>query len=169
MFRPVAAVVFAFLASRCLYYTIGVRFDQSLLFYAWQFLDVDLLQNRLFESTYYLHIQPPLFNLFLGTILKAFPQHSDTAFHVIYLTFGLIMGIALVTLMVKLGISRLLATALAIIFIASPTAILYENWLFYTYPMASVLCLAALLFHEWLLRAKLRLGVLFFALSRESF
>ncbi len=72
--NPAVIVVLAFIISRVLYYCLGVRFDTIPLFYAWQFLDVNLLQNRLIESVFYLHSQPPLFNLFLGASSK----HSRT-------------------------------------------------------------------------------------------
>ena len=71
--NPAGIVALSFIASRSLYYYLGVRFDATILFYAEQFLDVNLLQARLTESIFYLHCQPPLFNLFLGAVLKVFP------------------------------------------------------------------------------------------------
>ncbi len=159
---PAGIVALAFIVSRVLYYYLGVRFDIIPLYYAWQFLDVNLLQNRLIESVFYLHSQPPLFNLFLGSVLKIFPNHLDLAFHVLYLAFGLIMAVSLVVIMNRLGLSRGLSTTLAIIFVASPTTILYENWLLYTYPIASTLCVAVLFLHKWLSERKLRYGLIFF-------
>jgi len=152
----------AFIISRVLYYWLGVRFDIIPLYYAWQFLDVNLLQNRLIESVFYLHSQPPLFNLFLGVVLKIFPNHLDLAFHILYLAFGLIMAVSLVVIMNRLGLSRGLSTTLTIIFVASPTAILYENWLLYTYPIAGILCVSAVFLHKWLSEHKPIYGAIFF-------
>ena len=142
--NPTIIVALAFVASRWLYCLLGVRFDKTILYYAEQFLDVNLLQERLIESIFYLHCQPPLFNLFLGSILKAFSEHLDTVFHLAYFGFGLLMAVSLVALMNRLGLPRLLSTILTVIFVASPVTVLYENWLFYVYPVASVsfvLCL----------------------------
>ncbi len=149
--------------SRCLYYSLGVRFDIIPLFYGWQFLDVNLLQDRLIESVFYLHCQPPLFNLFLGGTLKIFPNHLDIAFHIVYLAFGLAMAVSIVALMNRLGLPRILSIALSVIFVANPTTLLYENWLFYTYPIASILAVSALFLHKWLSERKLRYGLIFFA------
>ncbi|MGO9122474.1 MAG: hypothetical protein ACLQPD_33275 [Desulfomonilaceae bacterium] len=160
--NPAVIVVLAFIISRALYYYLGVRFDIIPLYYAWQFLGVNLLQNRLIESVFYLHSQPPLFNLFLGVILKTFPNHLDLAFHILHLAFGLIMAVSLVVIMNRLGLSRGLSTTLAIIFVASPTTILYENWLLYTYPIASILCLSAVFLHKWLSDRKSIYGAIFF-------
>lgn len=160
--NPTVIVTLAFVVSRWLYCLLGVRFDKTVLYYAEQFLDVNLLQERLIESVFYLHCQPPLFNLFLGSILKAFSEHLDTAFHLTYLGFGLLMAVSLVALMNRLGIPRLLSTVLTVIFVASPVTILYENWLFYVYPVASVLSVCALVLHKWASERKLRYGLIFF-------
>jgi hypothetical protein len=49
----------------------------------------------------------------------------------------------------RLGARPWIATAAALLFSLSPTAILYENWLFYTYPTAMVLVLAAIAAHRF--------------------
>ena len=61
--------------SRVIFFFCGVRYNANLLFQGWQFLDVELLKHRLLESLYYQHSQPPLFNLFLGLVLKAAPEN----------------------------------------------------------------------------------------------
>jgi hypothetical protein len=62
----------AFVISRIAYYRAGVRFDLSPLFGYWQYVDLDLLRHDLVRSVYYLHSQPPLFNLYLGLVVKVF-------------------------------------------------------------------------------------------------
>jgi hypothetical protein len=59
----------SFGASRAAAYAAGVRFDSSPLAFCWQLVDPDLLRTRLLESLFYLHGQPPLFNLYLGVLL----------------------------------------------------------------------------------------------------
>ena len=62
LFTLMAAV---FVVSRIAYFLAGVRFDITFFEWGWQCLDPELLTNRLLESCYYLHSQPPLFNLFI--------------------------------------------------------------------------------------------------------
>ena len=70
-------VVSVFAVSRLAAWAAGVRFDASILTWYWQFLDVELLRHDLARSLWYLHAQPPLFNLFLGSVLKLAPDASD--------------------------------------------------------------------------------------------
>jgi hypothetical protein len=153
----------AFFASRFLYFDIGVRFDSTLLFSGIQFLDVNLLQHRLIESIFYLHCQPPLFNLLLGVMLKAFPGSTDTAFHVLFMGFGLILVLSMYGVSRMIGVPAFLALAITILYLASPTTVLYENLLLYTYPTASLLCLSALLLAMWVRTGRRTVGVAFFS------
>ena len=77
----VVAVALVFGASRVAAYLAGVRFDATPLTWYWQFIDPVLLRERLLESLYCLHIQPPLFNLLLGINLKLFPSTFSAAMH----------------------------------------------------------------------------------------
>lgn len=62
-----------FLVSRLLYYWAGIRFDARPLTSFFQILDLELLRHRLLETIFYLHVQPPAFNLLIGVLLKIFP------------------------------------------------------------------------------------------------
>ena len=162
MKRPLLYVIIAFIVSRLLYLWAGVRFDQSSLDHFWQYIDISLLQHNLGQSIWYLHSQPPLYNLFLGCVLKLSPHHTALAFHLAYLTCGLTMAVSMFLLMVGLRVSSKLAAVLTILFVVSPSAVLYENWLFYTYPLAAMLALSALLLHRFLSCPKLSRGAAFF-------
>jgi hypothetical protein len=173
--NPLIYVIIAFILSRLLFFYVGIRFDASPLEGFWQFIDPDLLKHNLLQSVYYLHSQPPLFNLFLGSVLKLFPHHEALIFNLSYLLLGLILSVSIFSIMTRLGISGKLSTILTILFIISPACILYENWLFYTYPTTTFLCLSALLLHRFLSSTTIRDGVLFFgslalvALTRSLF
>lgn len=156
-------VTIAFFASRFLYFDIGVRFDSTLLYSGIQFLDVSLLQHRLIESIFHLHCQPPLFNLLLGVILKAFPGSIDTALHVLFMGFGLVLVLSMYVVSRMLGIPAFLALIMAVLYLASPTTVLYENFLLYTYPTASLLCLSALLLGVWVRTGRSAVGIAFFS------
>ena len=159
-----AYVIIAFVLSRIVYYILGVRFDVGPLDYYWQFIDPELLRTNLLESLYYLHSQPPLFNLFLGIVPKLFGGQEALAFHIIFFVTGLMLCISLYLLMTSLGVSSRLSSILTIIFVVSPSCVLYEDFLFYTYPIAAVLCLAALLLHRYLSSGRFRCLAGFFVL-----
>jgi hypothetical protein len=68
---------------------LGVRFDARPILNFFQFIDPELLKHRLLESMYYLHVQPPGFNLYTGIVLKLFPDAYPTVFHAIHLALGI--------------------------------------------------------------------------------
>lgn len=143
-----AALAGAFGATHLTYYLMGVRFDDTSLLWFWQYLDPELLRHKLWESIFYLHCQPPLYNLFLGAILKFADGASRLVFQGIYLAFGATLYLSLYGLQRRLGVSRRVAFVASTAFLISPSFILYEHWLFYTFPVAALLALAALLFYE---------------------
>jgi hypothetical protein len=159
-----AAIAVPFLLSRLLCWALGLRFDLDPLRHFWQLLDPLLLRTRLGESLLYLHSQPPLYNLLLGAVLKAAPGFEGVAFTAIYTLLGLGLALALFALMRRMGVAPGLALALTLAFSLSPAAVLYESYLFYTYPLAALLCFAGLSLHRYLAEGGSRDGALFFGL-----
>ena len=153
-----------FFLSRIIFFEFGIRFDYKPLFWLDQYLEVDLLRNKLLESLFYLHCQPPLFNAFLGVIVKLFSGCEQIIFAVIYMCFGLLIYIFMYEIMQKLGIKRIISFAISTIFIVSPAAILYENWLFYTYPMAFLITFSTLALMQLIEKNCLIYFILFFSL-----
>jgi len=141
--RWLVGLVVAFGVIHAGYYAAGVRFDRTTLIEVMHFLDPELLRTRLLESLLYLHIQPPLMNFFTGLVLKITPE-SAALFHAIFLIFGLTLCLALFLLQRRLGVAPGIAAALALLFAASPSFILFEHFLFYTLPLAALLAVAAL-------------------------
>ncbi len=163
-YHPLLILIVLFALSRLVYFLLGVRFDAGPLEYAWQYIDPTLLKSDLFESLFYLHSQPPLFNLFLGIVLKLSMGHETLMFHLTYLGLGLILNISLFLLMIRLGVGVRLSLILTGTFLISPAGILYENYLFYTYPVATLLCLSALFLHRYLNSGRSLNLTIFFAL-----
>ena len=157
-------VLAAFIVSRIAFERAGVRYDAANLDTWWHFIDPALLRTRLLESLWYLHTQPPLFNLFLGLVLKASGQYYPAVFSAVYQLLGLALGFGLLRLMIRLDVTEWLATLLTVVFIVSPSCILYENWLFYTFPLCVMLVLSALCLERWLEREHGVDLVLFFVL-----
>ena len=80
--KDVLAVLAITAAGRLVYYLSGVRFDASTLDGYMQFIDTELLVTRLLESLWYYHANPPILNLFTGTVLKLgdwFPENAGSA------------------------------------------------------------------------------------------
>ena len=102
--RPLLLIISVFVLSRIVYFIVGIRFDHTPLMWFWQYADAGLLRNNLLETVYYLHSQPPLFNLFLGAILKSFPGHESLVFGLIYKALGLALAVSLFVLMRSLRI-----------------------------------------------------------------
>jgi hypothetical protein len=156
-------LVGVFAAVHLFYYALGVRFDDTSLGWYWQYLDPQLLKEKLLESVFYLHSQPPLFNLFLGAVLKISGGGSRYVFQGAYLAAGLALYLSLFWLQLRLGVSRGVAFAVSTAFLLSPSFVLYEHWLFYAFPLAALVTLSALLFYDVLARRRARAMAAFFA------
>ncbi len=161
--RMSLALAATFAAAHGAYYLWGIRFDETPLLWFWQYLDPQLLNEKLLESVFYMHSQPPLFNLFLGAVLKISGGGSGFVFPGAYLAAGLTLYLSLFWLQVKLGVSRGVAFATSTLFMASPSFVLYEHWLFYTFPVAALITLSAFLFYELVTGRRTWAAVAFFA------
>jgi hypothetical protein len=152
-----------FLASRLMYILGGVRFDGDLLRNSWALLDPYLLQTDLFRSIFYLHSQPPLFNLFVGLVLKLGSANPMMTFRVLNMGMGLLLTFTLYETMSRLNVPFWLSVALTVGFVVSPATMLFENILFYTFPLAVALAVGALLLERYLRTNRLGFAWSFFA------
>jgi hypothetical protein len=143
-------ITILFLASRLVAWVLGVRFDY-VINDLW-FMDVAHLQNHLWESLFYLHSQPPLFNLFLGAVLKLSSDMAPVIFHACFVVLGLVMTLSIYGTLRLITVPAVASAVAALIYGLSPTAILYENLLNHTYVMAAIFALAALAFARFATR-----------------
>jgi hypothetical protein len=157
-----AALVGLFIVTRCCYVLAGVSFDIEPLNYYWQIIDPKLLKSDLWRSIFYVREQMPGFNLFLGFGIHLFGHHLAAGFHVIYLFAGLTLATALFHLLLRLRVRIAVAFLIAAIFTANPATVLYENLLFYEYPLAMLFCVAALFLHRYLSDHHFIDGLVFF-------
>ncbi|MEO8603647.1 MAG: hypothetical protein ABI629_13825 [bacterium] len=161
---PLFAVLLGFALSRAVAAARGVHFDAFPLGHFWQYLDPSLLRDRLWESLFYLHAQPPLFNLFLGSVLHLWPQSTTAAFAVCYHAVGLGLALSMFALMRQVGASDWLAAALTLLFIVSPPALFFEHYLFSEYPTMLLLCGAGVALHRFLSGGHIAFGAVAFGL-----
>jgi len=153
-----------FILSRVFYYEFaGVRFDGTPLVYFAQIADPHLLKTDLLRTILYLHSQPPLFNLVIGLALKAFPADYELALSVAYTAAGFAFMAGLYLLMLSLRVNGVVALVLTAIHTISPATVRYENWLFYSCPVAAGLCISALLLHHALSTRRSTWAFLYFS------
>lgn len=152
-----------FVASRAAAMFAGVRFDAADLASFWHFAPQHLLETRLAETVFYLHFQPPLFNLYLGCVLKAFGSWSTVAFGASFFLLGLATALGLYVFMRRVGVGARLALALTSLFALCPSTLLFENYLFYELPVAALLVFSALAFQAALVSGSVRAWATFFS------
>lgn len=149
---PVGVLVVAgvYIVSRLVILVgLGMPFDSSLTPWLEQLLDFKLLRHHLLQSLWNLHSQPPFFNLAVGVALKLFPDHLSGAFRVVFLGFGFIAAIALEQLLERLAFRRSVAIVLASLISCAPWWLVYENWLYYEFPVMCMLVVAAFALAEF--------------------
>lgn len=161
--NPFAFVLLAFALSRMLFWGSGGGFDASGLDWYFQFLDVELLRNDLLRSLWHLHGQPPLFNLYLGLTLKTSPLAAWWIWTASYLVMGVLIAGLLYDSFRRMGVQPVAASALTSLYIVSPANLLFENWLFYSYPVAFLLFLSTWLLIRWTRRPDRWVLVAFFS------
>jgi hypothetical protein len=149
---PYTFLLLVFVVSRIFYHLLGVRFDASGLPWFFQFLDPELLRHHLLQSLFYLHQQPPGYNLFLGIVLKCFPQNYAAAFHAIHLFYGVIITFCLYYLMRRFRAGKRLAFISTSLFMVSPGVVLFENFILYEYQVMVILMSSAALLFQFIQR-----------------
>ncbi|MEB3223905.1 MAG: hypothetical protein VKS61_17660 [Candidatus Sericytochromatia bacterium] len=142
-------------ASRLLGWWMGLRLDVTNLVHGWHLLDPAWLQGDLLRSVWHLHATPPGLHLAVGGVLKAF---GEAGLAPAFWLQGAVLAVALWGLLGALGLRPWPAAGLAGLFVVSPACLLYEHWLFYTYPVTVLLVVGAWAFHAWLASGRVRLA-----------
>ena len=141
-------ILAVFIASRSVFSLMGGAFVASPLAFAMQYLDPALLKNDLLQSLFYLHAQPPLFNLMLGLVLKLSPIPA-LSYSLLFKTAGALIPLACYGILSAMGVKRLLAVLVTLVFMLNPTLILYENLLYYSYSEAFFIALSLFFLTRW--------------------
>jgi len=152
-----------FVLSRLIYARLGVSFDAAPRLFYWQIIDPVLLRNAPWQSLFYLRNQLPALNLFIAVVVQLFPAHPAPAFQACYAGMGLILAISLFLLLDGLEVGRALSFIVSVTCAVSPVTVLYENWLFYEYPIAVLFCVAALFLHRYATSQSRKDGLVLFA------
>ncbi|HTW68026.1 MAG TPA: phospholipid carrier-dependent glycosyltransferase, partial [Bryobacteraceae bacterium] len=139
-----------------------MRFDARPVLHYFQFIDPELLKHRLIESLYYLHVQPPGWDLYTGIALKLFPKSYPVALHAVHFVLGLAMCLLMFYLMRALRVNRWIAFTLAAWFSVSPGVVLFENYMLYEYMVAFLLLAAAAALWRYAATESTRWSAIFF-------
>jgi hypothetical protein len=129
---PSLVITAVFVASRIAAFAAGVRYDDGLLHKAYQLLDVRLLHDQPFSSIFYLHSQPPLFNLLTAAVVQLPDGLVRGALAVIWALAGLAAALLLYATTARLGVRPWLGVTIVSLFVVAPETILTESWFFYT-------------------------------------
>jgi hypothetical protein len=121
------------LTSALVYFASGVRFDTSPFPGYIQFIDDELLRERLLESIWYSHAHPPGLNLIVGLAYAGFGEQAPMVLAALFhaLAIGVAFGVFALTL--RLTGARFAAYLCTALLVTSPGFVLYENWLMYTF------------------------------------
>jgi len=149
-----ALLALAFGGSRILYAIVGVRYAYSggEAFLYDQLLPEHLLRTQLIKSVWYMHSQPPLYNIFVGLLAKVPSQQLQTALEqVLFIGAGLVIVLVANVLLVDLGVGRRIAFWVVLVgILASPDYILFENLSLYAYLTTCLLLVATFLVTRYL-------------------
>lgn len=149
---PIAAgvmLIVVVLAERSVLWAAGIRFNTESLSWYWQVLDPQLLHDRLLESLFYLHAQPPAFNALIGLALKLGPAPGLVALRAAFVLMSLALALLLFAGLVEVGWKPRSAAAVVALLALSPGWICYEHWLFYDFPTVVMLAAAAVAIVRW--------------------
>jgi hypothetical protein len=101
----------------------GVGFDTGYLNYGWQLIPWDVLTSDPLRSLWYLHVQPPGWNLFLGVPSWISPLSDRVTIQALMLAVGLIVVVLSALLAQRLGLGRRAAIAVTLVATLHPEVV----------------------------------------------
>jgi hypothetical protein len=150
LFQPVSMAVSTFsfrgdLVARVAATLSGRSFNVATLGDGMPILDRELLLHDLGRSLWFLHSQPPLFNLFAAGMLRL---PGDFARNMQWVNWLMALALYLIAfeLMRRCGVHESIAAMAVILFMINPNAMWMENAVYYGVPLALMLALSTLCF-----------------------
>lgn len=155
-------ILLVFILVRLMFHANGGAFVSKPLAFAMQYLDPLLLKDDLAQSLFYLHSQPPLFNGFLGVVLKLSSTPS-LSYEILFHTAGIIICLSFYGILSYLSINWVISLFITVAFMLNPTLILYEHLLYYSYFEVLFVSLSLFFFIRWCREKKIADVLLFWA------
>ena len=153
--RHIAILTGLFVGCRLILTLGGLKFRTTALGNV-HLLDLADLRDNPFGAFTSLHMQPPLFNFFVGAVLRWSPFPPAASFQLIYWGLGLATVLMLWMLLSDLGTRRWVATIAAGVVAVDPLLIRNESVLSYETPIAAILVALCLASARYLKRGDLR-------------
>lgn len=145
--RSLVVTIAAWVAVRLVQWISGVTYTDTFLDDGWQLVPRETLRHHLLGSLWYLHIQPPLYNLTIGLLLRV-PLSDRFVTHCFVLACSLAAAIGLERLAKLLGFNDIVAAVLATVLLADPYMIRYELEPTYEIPVLAMVVWALILAHR---------------------
>jgi hypothetical protein len=142
----------------------GLNFEVGTLERGMPLIDETLLRQDLARSLYYLHSQPPLFNLLVAAVLRSTDDFART-YQRLNWALGLALFLLTFALMRRLRVGEDAALVLGLLFLLNPNAMWMESAVYYGTLMALLLTAGGYSF----LRALAAGSLAWFALACLSF
>lgn len=108
----------------------------------WQTLEYQHLRENLWQSVWYMHMQPPLYNLYGAIFIKGYPQDYFTAMHYSNIVLGALLCGMIYHITYQLTQRRGVAMLIAILTALNPALFLFEAHPLYTVLTAFFMTLA---------------------------
>jgi hypothetical protein len=140
----IAVIAVVFIASRAWAFLIGLRYPSGELARNWQLLDLDILRHHLLRGLFYLHAQPPLFNVLVGIAEKVGGSRSGNLMLGLQLCLGLGAAVAVYLVLARLKVAPVFSLFVVMILVLNPAAILFEFDPLYTQLVYALNCFIAL-------------------------
>jgi hypothetical protein len=144
--HPHALLSAAYLLTRLVLYLRGLRFEFA-LDWMWMADPLDLA-TRLGETLFYFHAFPPGINALTGLLLKTGEHVAPLAAQLVFLAAGVLLVNLVYLLARAVGLRVAWAAAFALAFSLAPPTIYFEHLFHYEWPVITLLCLVAVLFHR---------------------
>jgi hypothetical protein len=159
------AITGIFISSRIAFLLAGVHFDMTGLtgqFDVIQLLDLSQLHHNLVQSIWYLHSQPPFYNLLSGLLLQLPGGMIRPVLVLTSAALGLGLALSGYYLCLELHIPSAISLVLTVLVVLDPANVLYGNWYFYSFPTAVVMTFCALCLARFVRTRSLVWGFWFF-------
>jgi len=140
--RSAIVLLIVFIISRVFLINVfDLKFEYDWIFQMWHFIDIELLKNKMLESIFYFHYQPPIFNFILGLIHKQNIIEPSFILRIIFYSFTYFIGLIIFLTSRRFTQKAVVPYILAFIFYLFPETIIYENWPIYTWSSSFLLVL----------------------------
>ena len=136
-FKLYSTIIILFLISRLIFFYLDIQPNHKIFSQMWQVIDLTLLKENLISSLYYLHYQPPLWNLIIGFFVKLFGTDYGVIANIIHI-FNILISIISIIIFLNISflfnLNKFQTYLISFLYIfLSLSYLFYENYLHYTH------------------------------------